>query len=481
MKQALFLFHRDIRLFDNTSLIHAIQQGYQILPVFIFPPEQIDPKKNSYFSHPSVQFMCESLIDLNDQLKEFNSRLLCFKGKNTTVLEKIYKNNKFDAVFSNEDYSVYARERDADIEKWCLKKKILFEQKEDYGLLPLKEGLLENDRPYLILAQYYKRILNKHTIRTIDTFKMNKEHFINVSPMSFELPISNLKTLYIENPNLAIHGGRTLGLAMLENIKTLKEYQDKRNYPALQKTTKASPHLKFGTVSIREMYWRIEKLFGKEHGLIRELVFRDFYMKIYALKPKLQRGTALHEKLDKNIRWSYDKKLFDAWTEGKTGYPLVDAGMRELNTTGHQHNRVRMLCGSVLTKYFLIDWRWGLKYYYTHLVDADIYSNTAGWGFVSSTGPDGVPYFRPPFNPFIQSKKFDDEAVYIKHWVPELKDVPAKDIHKWFDPVIRQKYKIDYPAPIIDHTVASARATKVFKEAYELNMIWNNIRLVFVN
>ena len=463
MKVAVFLFHRDLRLSDNTTLLKALQDGYTILPVFIFPPEQINPKQNDYFSSPAVQFMCESLEDLNGQLE---GGLYCFKGKNVAILKKLYGEVGFEAVYSNQDYSKYAVERDTEIATWCASKKIAFVQEEDYGLLPLHEGLLSDpERPYLVLAQFYKRVLKEHPIRKVTPYTFSPSHFLR--PKLKLQKFTNLSSLYQSLPDLAIHGGRTRGLLMLENIKTLSDYQEKRNYPALAKTSKASPHLKFGTVSIREMYWRVAELFGKEHGLIRELVFRDFYLKIYALKPELQRGKALHDRLDKNIPWSYDTQLFHTWSKGRTGYPLVDAGMEELNQTGHQHNRIRMLCGSVLTKYFLIDWRWGLKYYYTHLVDADIFSNTAGWGFVSSTGPDGVPYFRAPFNPFIQSEKFDKEALYIKKWLPQLKDLPPKDIHKWYDPAIRSKYPtLDYPAPVIDHKEASARAMRVFKEAY---------------
>lgn len=462
---ALFIFHRDLRLNDNTSLIKAIKDGYKVLPVFIFPPEQIDPEVNEYFSHPAVQFMCESLLDLNESLKQYGSRIHFFKDDNTTVLERVLKEAPIKAVYSNEDYSKYATERDNKIKKVCDKYKIDFIQDEDYGLLPLKEGLVDDERPYRILAQFYKRVLSKHTIRPVDNYKFKNNNFVNIS-FSDEYSEKDISRLYIKTKELAIHGGRTLGLKMLKKIKYLEKYKEERDFPALEKTTKGSPHLKYGTVSIREMYWTIEKLFGKEHDIIRELIFRDFYMKIYALQPELQRGVALYDAFDKKIPWSYDKKLFNAWKEGNTGFPLVDAGMRELNTTAHQHNRLRMLCGSVLTKYFLIDWRWGLKYYYQKLVDADIFSNTAGWGFVSSTGPDGVPYFRAPFNPYTQSKKFDKEAEYIKKWVPELKNVEPKDIHKWFDPKIREKYDVSYPEPIVDYKEASSRALTVFKKAF---------------
>jgi deoxyribodipyrimidine photo-lyase len=468
MDIAVFLFHRDLRLYDNTSLIAAIKDGYTVLPLFIFPPEQINPQINQYFSNPSVQFMCESLKDLYLQL---NGGLNLLKGENVSTLNNLYDKWNFKAVYSNTDYSKYAVDRDKEIKEWCTSKNIRFVQHEDYGLLPLREGLLANPiRPYLIFAPFYKRVLST-PIREVEPYTYNKKDFVasvkikEVGEAKDESLKVDLDTFYQPLEQLAIHGGRANGLLMLNNLKTLKDYQELRDYPALSKTSHASPHLKFGTVSIREMYWEVVKLFKATHGLIRELTFRDFYMKIYALNPELQRGVALRDKLDAHIPWSYDEKVFSAWTNGRTGFPLVDAGMMELNLTGYQHNRIRMLCGSVLTKYLLIDWRWGLKYYYTRLLDADIFSNTAGWGFVSSTGPDGVPYFRAPFNPFIQSSKFDKDAVYIKHWLPELKDVSAKDIHNWFTPSVRNKYKTTYPAPIVDHKQASARAVEVFKTA----------------
>jgi deoxyribodipyrimidine photo-lyase len=463
MNVAVFLFHRDLRLNDNTTLIFAINQGYKILPVFIFTPEQINQKQNPYFSHPAVQFMCESLEDLNNQL---HGGLYCFTGKNVAVLSSLYRECKFTALFSNQDYSKYATDRDAEIQSWCAKNNVKFVQEEDYGLLPLKDGLLSNpERPYLNLAQFYKRVINTLEIRAVKPYIYSAADF---HTQAFKLKNkSSFQGLYNNLPGLAIHGGRTRGLAMLANLKNLKTYQATRDYPAKAGTSRASPHLKFGTVSIREMFHEVKRLFNIQHGLIRELVFRDFYLKIYALKPELQRGRALYDALDKKVPWVYDTKLFAAWTNGRTGYPLVDAGMKELNQTGHQHNRIRMLCGSTLTKYFLIDWRWGLKYYYTHLVDADIFSNTAGWGFVSSTGPDGVPYFRAPFNPFIQSKKFDPDAEYIKRWLPELQPVSAQDLHKWHDPAVRRRYpNVTYPAPVVDHKLASARAITVFKNAF---------------
>jgi len=482
---SIFIFHRDFRLEDNTTLIAlAKEHTSPILPIFIFTPDQIDAQKNPYFSHPSVQFMCESLDDLGDQLKDLGRTLYCFKGDTLRIVQALVKTARnaqrtITAIGWNEDYSVYAVQRDKALREWCESNGIQCVVKEDYGLLPLRTGLLPDGRPYRVLSQFYKKILKMEPtgiLRAPATWRWNESHFAQI-PFALSkkdgLQIISSKdyhTLYTPLPQLAIHGGRHRGLEMLQRIRagTYKDYTGQRDFPAKAMTTRASPHLKFGTVSIREMLQTIRQKEGLGHGLIRELVFRDFYMKIYALQPNLQRGVALLDALDKAIPWSYDKKLFHTWTTGTTGYPLVDAGMRELNTTGFQHNRVRMLTSSVLTKYFLIDWRWGLKYFYQHLVDADIFSNTAGWGFSSSTGADAVPYFRAPFNPFIQSQKFDRDAVYIRQWVPELASVAAADIHRWYDPAIRAKYpSLPYPAPVIDHKEASARAMKVFRTAAE--------------
>jgi deoxyribodipyrimidine photo-lyase len=476
---SIFIFHRDFRLHDNTSLNALAKEGWSIIPLFVFTPEQIHPAKNPYFSAPAVQFMCESLEDLSNQCNKLGSHLCLYEGNTVDVLQSIqstFPNLTLKAVGWNEDYSVFAKKRDAEIQQWCEKNMITCIVREDYGLMPLRTGLLPEERPYMVLSQFYKKVLREHLVQKEDSYNLSKKQFFQsfTGKTKFSVEKSKMLHYYTPLPQLAIHGGRTLALKILERIRKgeYRKYKDERDYPALSKTTKASPHLKFGNISVREMYWTIKKTYGEDHALIRELVFRDFYLKIYAIYPELQRGKALREQLDKYIPWSYNKSLFEKWCQGKTGYPLVDAGMRELNETGHQHNRIRMLCSSVLTKYFLIDWRWGLKYYYQHLVDADIYSNTAGWGFSSSTGADAVPYFRAPFNPFIQSEKFDKGTQYIHHWVPELKEVSSKDIHHWFDPAIRTKYPtLSYPAPIIDHKEASAKAMRVFKEAGEKSQL----------
>lgn len=461
---ALFLFHRDLRLQDNTALIECIKEGHKILPVFIFPPEQIDPKQNEYFSEPAVQFMCESLREVEKEIRKVGGRLYYFKGDTIKVLNSIRKQVDFDQLWFNEDYSKYATERDDAVQKWCNKHKIKCETREDYSLLAFEDCFVKPNKPYEVFSPFYKRF-QTFDIREPVKLRSFKGKFVK-SSVKDSLEGKDIDEFYQPNKKLAFHGGRTNGLKMLRRIQTLKDYKEDRDYPSLDQTSHASPHLKFGTVSIREMYHEVKDAFGKDHGIIRELAFREFYLRIYAFYPELQRDVALHDKLDERVKWSYSKKIFKLWCEGKTGFPFVDAGMRQLNQTGYQHNRVRMICASLLTKYLLIDWRWGAKYYYQHLVDADIFSNTAGWGFVSSTGPDPSPYFRSPFNPFLQSKKFDEDAEYIKEWLPELRDVSASDIHKWYDSAIREKYShIDYPKPMVDYQEAAKNAVEEFKRA----------------
>lgn len=400
MKKAIFIFRNDLRTHDNTALMQAKADGYIIEPIYIL-------KKTD--NQNALNFLKKTLKSL--------PHIRVYERDDIKVLESL----QCDAVYFNEEYDFRSVKRDARIKAFCKKRKIPCVTTEDYGLLPLKEGLVDGERPYHVFSQFYKKVLS------LDIRKPEKE---------IDLP----------------------------EILSLQNYENERNYPALNSTTHLSASLQFGCISVREFFWAVVKKFGIDHGLNRQLIFREFYLKIYALNPELQQGVSFR---GKEIEWNNDRVLFNKWKKGRTGFPLVDAGMRELAESGYQHNRLRMLCGSVLTKYFLIDWRWGMKYYENILTDANIFSNTAGWGFVSSTGVDAVPYFRFPFNPFIQSKKFDNDAIYIKKWIPELSEVDPKDIHKWYSSDVRVKYKVNYPDPVIDYEFASKRAVDVYKTAYK--------------
>lgn len=457
---SIFLFHRDLRLNDNTALIKLIKENpkQKVTCLFILDPVQIDRKQNEHFSNPAVQFMCESLEDLDKKLKSLGSRLTIIKGDTVRVLKGL----NISTIAWNEDISAFAKERDAKIIAWANKNNVRMLTATDYYLTEPNEGLGPSG-PYKVLSAFWKWFLKAKPARKVDSFTFKSNHF-TAAKAGTQIKLGDLYDIL---PDLAMHGGRTNGMKQLAHLSNLEEYATNRDFPANKNgSSHLSPYLKFGCISVREAYWAGHSLFGEEYPLLRQLVFRDFYAKIYSTDKDLQTGKkAVMDKLDKHLAWytpHHATALWKAWTTGTTGFPLVDAGMRELLATGHQHNRVRMLCASVLTKYMWIDWRFGAQFYYTHLVDADIFSNTAGWGFSSSTGIDAVPYFRAPFNPFTQSKKFDPEAVYIKKWVPELADVPAKMIHNWaFSPHATLKY----PAPVLDFQVASKQAVVRFKNA----------------
>lgn len=475
---AVFLFHRDLRVDDNTTLLRMLKECGRVVPVFVFDNAQIDRKRNAYFSNPAVQFMCESLADLNDQLAAHHGHLHMYKGDTLRVLKDIHATNPLKSIGWNKDWSAFAKERDARIAQWAQSAGIQVYTDEDYYLTAEDEGLIEG-KPYKVLAAFWRWFLKQGDVPPPVTRlpASSAAPFATITASNIAaVKIGELQHLYQHQEQAAMRGGRKQGLERLKAFVSarLPRYAQDRDIPSLPGTSGLSPYLKFGCVSIREAYWGARKAGGADHPFLRELVFRDFYAKIYATDAALQRypQKALAAGLDHELHWlqpttgAHAKALWTAWTTGTTGFPLVDAGMRELLATGHQHNRVRMLCACVLTKYFWIDWRAGAKFYYTHLVDADIFSNTAGWGFSSSTGPDAVPYFRAPFNPFIQSKKFDADAEYIKRWVPELRDVAARDIHRWSEPAVREQYRgVAYPAPVVDQKLASKHALQAFRAA----------------
>ena len=477
MSPCVFLFRRDLRVIDNTALNAAAKSGSGIVPVFVLTPEQINPSTNKYFSNAAVQFMCESLADLDAALTKLSrgtTGLIILKGTHIETLEILRKAiPTMSAVFCNQDYSVYAKARDKSIADWCKTHNISFNGDiEDYDLVPASQGLLPDGRPYTNLSQYYEKFTKGDLLvrsPATATATPRATDFVKTG-VSARVTIADLSKLYTHSSDLAQQGGRTNGLKVLANIKkgNYKKYNEEHDYPAIEGTTKASAHLHFGTISIREMFHSVEN----NSPLKRELVFRSFYLKIYSLRPELQRGVAFRKELDEHLKKSYvpansTVPSWKAWTEGKTGFPLADAGMRQLAKEGWVHNRVRMLVAVTATRYLLHDWRDCARFFYAHLVDADTFSNTAGWQWSSGIGPDAVPYFRAPMNPFIQSKKFDNEAIYIKRWIPELADVPAKDIHKWDDEKIRKKYpNCTYPAPIIAQKEASRRAVTIMKAAH---------------
>lgn len=445
-KKAFFVFRRDLRLQDNTGLMYALENAQEVFCAFIFTSEQI--VKNSYRSDFCVQFMLEALEDLEEELAKKRGKLFYFFDAPEKVISRCIKKLDIDLVVVNRDYTPYSFHRDKIIEKTCRDFSVCFKSFDDL-LLHRPENLLKsNGDPYTVFTPFYK----------------------NAKKIAVDLPRQNRYTNYAGNPlgvgeiaspfrkilskrHMAQKGGRREALKILNSLSKYSHYELDRDYPFKNATTHLSPHLKFTTVSAREVYYKIKNSLGSNHGLLRSLYWRDFFTSICLQFPHVLKG-AFRKKFDA-IEWENNPAHFKRWSEGKTGFPIVDAGMRELNQTGYMHNRVRMIVASFLVKDLHIDWRKGEKYFATHLIDYDPAVNNGNWQWAASTGCDAQPYFRI-FNPWIQQAKFDPGCQYIKKWIPQLRDKDPKTIHKWYN----QKTHSDYPLPIVDHSVEAHKALR---------------------
>jgi len=450
-KKSLFIFHRDLRIQDNTGLIEACKQSDQVIPCFIFDPKQVED--NSYKSENIIQFMIESLQEVHEDLQSRDAKLYIFYGQTDEVVEKLIKKEKLDAIFSNRDYTPFAKKRDHALNALAEKHKAKFFHYADALLTEPEEIATQSGDAYQIYSAFFRSASQKK----VKEPQTNQYDNFYTKKIEGEKSISAMKKKFpFDNKELFTHGGRKSGFSHLHSAKKLDNYYEVRNLPAEKGTTGLSAHHKFGTISIRESYHYIIEHLGKQSGLIGELYWRDFFTHIAFHYPHVF-GQAFRKKYNK-IKWKNNKKDFTAWKEGKTGFPIVDAGMRQLNTTGYMHNRVRMIVASFLVKDLLIDWRWGEKYFAQQLVDYDPSVNNGNWQWAASTGCDAQPYFRI-FNPWLQQKKYDPDCEYIKKWVPELAGYDAKEIHK-----LEKEPLNGYPEKIVDHKKASAHTKQVFKK-----------------
>jgi deoxyribodipyrimidine photo-lyase len=451
--KSLFVFHRDLRFSDNRGLLRALAQSEQVIPCFIFDPIQVG-NKNSYRSTNAIQFMIASLQELDEQLHKRDGKLYIFYGHTLDVIKKLITHEQIDAVFCNHDYTPFALKRDKEIEHLCHQNNRAFIQEHDLLLHEPEQIHTGDGSPYSVFTAFYKKSL---TIPVDKPLPPVPGTFYTKRIDEAEPKEIYKKILPEHNEHIKVAGGRSEAITILKNIKKHKDYATTRDFPGLDDTTKLSAHFKFGTVSIREAYWYIAKELGANHPLLRQFYWRDFFTHVAYHSPFVF-GHAFHEKYNK-LPWKNNEADFKAWCEGKTGFPIVDAGMRQLNATGWMHNRVRMIVASFLVKDLHIDWRWGEKYFAQHLVDYDPCVNNGNWQWSASTGCDAQPYFRI-FNPWLQQVKFDPECTYIKEWVPELKDVDVKTIHSWNT----SKHVLkNYPKPIVDHAIESAKAKMVYK------------------
>lgn len=456
-KKGLFIFRRDLRLADNLGLLSLLRQTKTVVLAFIFDPQQIEARRNNHFSAPAFYFLLNSLDELAETVHTRGGKLFVLHGNHADVVANLIEKDEIDAVFVNKDYTPFSRKRDKAIADVCKKRDVVFERHDDVTLSPVETIRTKQQGLYTVFTPFMKRA------SAYEVPVPQKNNFSNYFSGKLKTTTKKLNdfTAHLDIDPV-LHGGREEGLRFLHNLARLKNYKTNRNFPAEHGTSRLSAHHKIGTISIRETYHTVKKHEGLGSQFVSELYWRDFYYYIAYHFPTVFTSSFLP--WAKNIIWVNDKKQFRAWCEGKTGVPMVDAGMRELNTTGWMHNRSRMIVASYLTKNLLIDWRWGERYFATKLIDYDPCQNNGGWQWSASVGADPRPL--RIFNPYTQAKKYDPEATYIQKWVPELCDV---DTELLVDGKTQNFNKLapNYPSPLVDQKESYRRAQEVYKKAKE--------------
>jgi len=427
-KVNVFWFRRDLRLEDNTGLYHALKAGLPVLPIFIFDTEILDKLENK--TDARVEFIYNSLIEIDSELKTCGSSLLTLAGKPADVWKELIAKYDIAEVFTNHDYEPYALSRDSSVEAILKANGIKFNTFKDQVIFEKSEVVKPDGKPYSIYTPYSKTWRAKLNENDLNEYSIAKAG-TNIHKFSSKLPVIEelgFKRAGINFPSKEIRK------------EIIKNYENTRDIPSVDGTSRLSVHLRFGTISPRKLVKQALKL---NDTWLKELIWREFFMMILYHYPH-SAVSSFRPEYDR-IKWRNNESEFEAWCNGETGYPIVDAGMRELNATGFMHNRVRMITASFLCKDLLIDWRWGERYFAEKLLDYEMSSNVGNWQWAAGTGCDAAPYFRI-FNPASQQAKFDPELKYINKWVPEYGN-------------------FGYVQPIVDHKFARERTLKVYKEA----------------
>jgi len=428
-KISIFWFRRDLRLHDNVALFNALKSVEKVLPIFIFDTSILEKlSKND----ARVSFIIKELRSMNEHLKSFDASINIYHGKPIEIFESLIKKYPIASVFTNHDYEPYAIKRDQEIKELLISENINFNSFKDQVIFEKNEITKKDGNPYVVYTPYSKKWIEAYE-------QINHTHYTSEDLLSQLYTQSKAKELTLEE--LGFEETNTPIKNYIFNSRIINEYEETRNFPALDNTSKLGPHLRFGTVSVRQMVSRAEEQENKT--FLKELIWREFFMQILWHFPHTHKDS-FKPKYDRII-WRNNEDDFKKWCNGTTGYPMVDAGMRQLNNTGFMHNRVRMLVGSFLCKHLLIDWRWGEAYFAEKLHDYEMSSNVGNWQWVAGTGVDASPYFRI-FNPTSQIKKFDKDFSYIKKWVPDFQE-------------------LTYPSPMVDHKFARERCLKTYKEA----------------
>lgn len=411
----IFWFRRDLRLKDNAGLFHALNENNKVLPIFIYDKNTLD-KLNK--SDHRLDFIEDSLKKLNDLLKKNDKSISIYYGKPVKVFSELIKKYNVSKVYSNKDYTPYSIKRDKKVEELLKVNNIDFNSFKDHVLFEKFEIVKNDNTPYKVYTPFSRKWLIKMSENKIDFF--NSEKYI--------YKFFNERGKFLTLKEIGFDKSKLNPLVLNLSSDTINNYEKTRNFPSVNGTSKIGIHLRFGTISTREMIAKSEA--SKNKTFLKELVWREFFQQILFHYPHTL-NKSFKPKYDR-IEWLNNENQFKKWCSGQTGYPLVDAGMRELNQTGFMHNRVRMLVGSFLCKHLLIDWRWGEAYFAEKLYDYETASNVGNWQWVAGCGVDASPYFRI-FNPHEQIKKFDKNLIYTKKWVPEF------DSNQYVDPIVIHK------------------------------------------
>ena len=424
----IFWFRRDLRIEDNHALFEALTSGHSVLPVFIFDSKILNDLEDN---DPRVGFIRDEVNKLKNKFEKHGSSLWIYHGKPVNAFKRLMIEYDVKSVFTNRDYEPYATERDETIRQLLEEENIQFFDFKDQLVFDRNEIVKKDGKPYTVFTPYSKSWVKRLKEEGLMEFPSEKrlDNLLKCQPFkSFKL-----RDLGFGRNSTSIPP-QTFDESIIAN------YAKDRDYPGMEATTKLGIHLRFGTISIRKLTTYAA---NTSSTFLNELIWRNFYMDILWHFPHVEKSS--FKKAYDSIPWLNSEKDFKRWCEGTTGYPLVDAGMRQLNQTGFMHNRVRMVTASFLCKHLLIDWRWGEAYFASKLLDYELASNNGGWQWAAGTGCDAAPYFRV-FNPELQAEKFDPESVYIKKWVPEF-NTP------------------DYPAKMIDHQFARKRAIETYQKA----------------
>ena len=454
-ENGLFIFRRDLRIVDNNGLNVLQHHCKNIYTIFIFTPEQVS-SSNSYKSDNAVQFMIESLQDLAAQIAKGGGKLLTFYGHNDKVVADCIKALDIQLVCFNIDITPYARSRDDKIMKLCEHMKTYVTYAHDYYLHEPGSVMNGTGNAYQKFTPYYNACMKKKVEEPLKAGKLALKK--SEAHIAGKITLDQAFRQFVgsQNADILVHGGRNNAIKQLHiAAKNIQNYSKTHN-DLSKPTSQLSAYIKFGCVSIREVY----KTFRSKHDFIRQLIWRDFYAQVLFFYPRVL-GHSMKPSYNK-IKWHHNARWFKMWCDGTTGFPVIDAAMRELNQTGYMHNRARLLVSSFLIKTLLIDWKHGEKYFAKNLTDYDVASNNGNWQWTAGSGADSQPYFRV-FNPWRQTEEYDPECNYIKKWIPELKDVPVKDILNWDMDWTNYK-KSGYPKPICVYEEQKIKALKMYKE-----------------